>query len=116
MLRFLESLPPRYSIGGVLLVSGFSEALENKFNDSDLDKINSFVIPSINLKNVKNIPKQAVVLHGSKDTTVPVLYAEKLSKGLGCKFVKVDGGGHFTDEEGCYELPEALEVLRELMK
>lgn len=57
-MRYLESLPPGAFIEGVLIISGFSEALENEDNQSDLNKVNSFVIPPMNLENIKNTSKK----------------------------------------------------------
>lgn len=117
VLHYLKSLPSGLSVGGVLLVSGFSEPLENKNNQIDLDKINSFVTPPINLTDIKSHSKKIVVIHGSDDTVVPFSYAEKMSRELECKLVRVAGGSHFSQisEPVCYKLPEALHALEEII-
>ncbi len=116
ILRYLEFLPAGSSVGGVALVSGFIEPLEPENPRSDFRKIDSFVVPPINFDKIKNIPKQAVVLHGSEDKVVPFAHAEKISEGLGCKLMRVEGGDHFSQRTKpiCYKLPEVLEVLLEM--
>ncbi|MES2315463.1 MAG: alpha/beta hydrolase [Patescibacteria group bacterium] len=118
ILRYLESLKSGTSIGGILLVSGFIEPLETENPKSEFRKIDNFVNPPINFEKIKNISHEAIVLHGAKDLIVPFYHAEKISKGLECKLIKIENGDHFSQkiEPICYELPEVLEALNEMTK
>lgn len=118
VLRYLESLPSDNSLGGVVLVSGFIESLEKDNSQSDFRKIDAFVNPLIDFVKIKSIPKYVVVVHGAKDKVVPFDHAEKISSSFGCKLVRVENGDHFSQkmEPICYELPEALEALKEMIK
>ncbi len=118
ILRYLESLSSQDSIGGVLLVSCFIGSLDTENPRSEFRMIDSFVVPPINFERIRNIPKQSFVLHGSNDPIVPFTHAEKISKGMRCKLIKIEGGDHFSQrtEPVCYELPEALKILEQMIK
>ncbi len=118
VLRYLESLNETEKIGGVVLISGLIEPLDTDNLNSELRKIDNFVIPEINFEKIKNIPQKSIVIHGTQDTVVPFSHAEKIAKGIGCQIVKVEGGDHFSQktEPICYELPEALEVIVNMVK
>ncbi len=116
ILRYLESLPEGRRIGGVVLVSGFIEPLDTEDPNSAFRKIDAFAVPEINFEKIKDIPKSAVILHGSEDKLVPFSHAERIAKGLNCKLVRIEGGTHFSQitEPICYELPEVLEAVLEI--
>jgi len=118
ILRYLESLPEGQSIGGIVLISGFIDPLDTENSNSEFRKIDSFVNNPVNFEKIKNISSKAVVLHGAIDPIVPFIQAEKISESLGCKLVKIEGGGHFSQKTNpiCYELPEALRAIEDIFK
>lgn len=118
VLRYMESLEINIHLGGVVLVSSFIEPLNIDEPDSDFRKIDNFVVPEINLENIRNIPNKMIVLHGKKDTVVPFSHSEKIAQKMNCEIVLIPEGDHFSQktEPICYEFPEALEALLKIIK
>jgi predicted alpha/beta hydrolase family esterase len=117
ILKYLESIEEDKKIPGVVLVSGLISPLDPLNKESNYRKIDSFVVPPIDFEKVKNKANKFVILHSVDDPAVPFGQAEKLSKELDCKLVKVEKGGHFfiLAEPICYELPELLKILKEVI-
>jgi len=117
ILKYLESMGEDKKISGVVLVSGLISPLGPDDKESNYRAIDSFVVPPIDFEKVKNKANKFVILHSVDDPAVPFWHAEKLSKELDCKLVKVEKGGHFfiLAEPICYELPELLKILEEVI-
>ena len=117
ILKYLESIEGDKKIPGVVLVSGLISPLDPDNKESNYRKIDSFVVPPIDFEKVKNKANKFVILHSVDDPAVPFWHAEKLSKELDCKLVKVEKGGHFfiLAEPICYELPPLLKILEEVI-
>ncbi|MCC6323342.1 serine hydrolase family protein [Candidatus Nomurabacteria bacterium] len=117
LLRYLERCLNDKTLGGLVLVSGVLEPLEVDNPISDFRKIDQFLIPEINFENIKNIPNQSIVIHGSKDPIVPITHAEKISKAMNCELITIPEGDHFSQkmEPICYELPEVLSAIKKII-
>jgi len=108
VLRYVESLPKGSVLGGLILASGFTHALEkDKYRALD-----NFVDKPFDFEHIKNVCKKFSVIHGDNDTAVPFAEAEELSSNLSCELISVPNGAHLSD--GCYELPQALEALKKM--
>jgi hypothetical protein len=118
IFRYFESVPEEKKISGALLISGFISPLQPENTESSYRKIDSFVVPEIDFKKIKNKALKFTVLHSTDDPAVPFVNAEKISKDLGCKLMKVENRGHFfiLSEPIVYKIPEALELLEEILK
>ena len=118
IFRYFESISENKKISGALLISGFTSPLDPENSKSNYRAIDSFTVPSIDLEKVKNKAEKFIVLHSTDDPAVPFLHAEEISKALDCKLVKVEKGGHFfiLSEPIVYKLPEAFELLEEILK
>ncbi len=118
VLRYLEDTMQNKKIKGVVLVSGAISPLDPENKESNFRNIDSFIIPDIDLDNVKNKVEKFIVLHSKDDPIVPFWQGEEISKKLDCEFIKKETGGHFyiLAEPVCYEFPELLKVLENILK
>jgi len=117
ILRYFEQVQ-NPKIKCAVLVSGLINPLEPEKIESNYRAIDSFVIPRIDLKKVKDKASKFIVLHSTDDPAVPFNNAEIISKELNCKLVKVEKGGHFfiLSEPILYEFQELLELILEEVK
>lgn len=117
ILRYLESYEGDKKISGVILMSGLISPLEPENSESKFRLIDSFVVPEINFEKIKNKVDKFVVFHSIDDPAVPFSHAERISSALDCKLIKSEKGGHFyiLSEPICYEVPELLEIFKEIL-
>lgn len=115
ILRYLEKLPENSKIGGVVLVSSPSEILHSEKPESKLRKIDNFLDKPFDFEHIKKVCNNFVVIHGDNDDRVPFKHGEKIAASLNCNLISVAGGGHLNEFYNIYELPEALEVLTEMI-
>ena len=112
ILRYLESLPLNFQIGGAVLVSGPIHI----FREERYQAINHFMEGSFNFEHIKQVCKKFSIIHGDNDSTVPFEQATELSKNLGCDLISIPNGEHLSGSSGWYELPDALRALNEIVK
>lgn len=113
VLKYLEQYRGAKNISRVVLVSGLISPLDPENKESNYRMIDSFVIPQIDFKLIKNKAREFVVLHSVDDPAVPFSHAEIISQNLSCPLVSVDNRKHFyiLTEPICYEIPELLELI-----
>lgn len=116
--HYLKSLPGDTRIGGAVLVSGLIKPIHEDDPNSAFRKIDSFVTPELDFKEVKNKSNKFVVIHGKQDDVVPFSHGEKISADLECEFIVVPLGDHFTQvkEPRTYELPQVYDALKSMLK
>lgn len=107
ILRYLETLSDNDRLGGVVLVSGFMESLPlERHRPLDI-----FVMEKFDVEKIKKTAGKITIVHAKDDPSVPFSIAENMSKELGCDLIALDKGGHLSGSSGCYELPEVLEAV-----
>lgn len=113
VLKYLEEYSQNKQIKRAVLVSGLISPLDPQNPESNYRAIDSFVEPEINFEKIKDKAEEFLVLHSVDDPAVPFCHAEKISKNLNCKLLKVDGRKHFfiLTDPICYEIPELLELI-----
>ncbi len=109
-LHFLQSLPADMRIGGVVLVSGFSEKLP------PLPQIDGFVAQPLDAARLIAIVPQRAVIASRNDPIVPYALSVDLSRQLESTLVTVEQGGHFLGSEGFTTLPQAYDALAAMMQ
>ena len=112
ILRYLETLQSNQKIGGAVLVSGPISKIER----NGYSYVNDFLNEPFNFKHIIGVCKNLAVIHGVDDPTVPFKEAEELSKNLCCELIPVQNGKHLNGSAGKYELPQALEILKDFIK
>ncbi|CAG9296650.1 RBBP9/YdeN family alpha/beta hydrolase [Celerinatantimonas diazotrophica] len=107
LLRYLaQSGSP---IKGLLLVSGFAASVAHL---KELDPFVDVELPYMQLQ--KQIPHRVMLL-SDNDDVIPPSYSEQLARDLRMKQVKVKGYGHFVAREGVTSLPQALQVISDIL-
>jgi uncharacterized protein len=104
ILRYVMTIPSGRQLAGLVLVSGPCEPVGNI-------KIEGFLKESFDFAAVRSKVSKRTVIHGDNDPLVPLVQAEKLSKGLGAKLIVIKNGGHLNGSSGWFSLPECLEAL-----
>jgi len=107
ILRFLETLPDKETIGGAILVAGFDNPLGHK-------ELGTFFEASINWEKIKRSCSKFVVIHSEDDPYVPADNGIRFKNKLGAKKILVNGYRHFSGDDGTTSLPVLLQELLEI--
>ncbi len=134
IVRYLENLPKKTKVGGVVFVGGFSgnisipELAEFYCDERGVrgcqqtdtvseSKSQKGASPydtkegSINFDRVKLICPKITTLFSDNDTVVPLAKGISFAKALGARVIIEKGKGHFCKNDGVTALPTVLETL-----
>jgi uncharacterized protein len=108
IMRYLESLPAQVSIGGVVLVAGFTESLGFR-------ELENFFETKLDFRKIKSKAKQFVLINSDDDPFVPIQYGHRLAEELEGKLIIKHAMGHFSgavdDEASCTSLPDVASSI-----
>jgi predicted alpha/beta hydrolase family esterase len=105
-LRALASLEKPWQLGGLILVSGFTGALKS------LPMLDEYLSTDIDVESItKNIGVRAMV-RSDVDAFVPAEASDELAQRIDADLHVQPGAGHFLGQNGVYELPLVLDLLR----
>mgnify|MGYP001110104106 CR=1 FL=1 len=108
ILRYLDQQPPGRPAGGVIMVSGFSDAVPA------LPELEPFTRAPLDAAQlIRHIP-QRIVVASLNDEIVPPALTLRLSQQLNAPFYGLPESGHFLDRDGFSELPLVAGLLRRL--
>lgn len=107
IVKFLESLREKDSIGGAILVAGFDNPLKYK-------ELQTFFEAPINWEKAKTKCKKFVSIHSEDDDAVPVDNSVRLKNYLDAEAIVVNGFRHFSGSDGVTSLPIVLQKLLEI--
>lgn len=110
VLRFIESLGKSSRVGGVVMVSGFSEPVET------LPELDGFTQEPLDAELLKERIRQRAVLLSLNDYIVAPSHSLKLSQMLDAELHGIPHGGHFLDRDGFERLDKAWEILKTMLK
>jgi uncharacterized protein len=116
ILKYLESLEDDQKIGGIILVSGFSDVdfLKNNVPSKILQQVlKDSTLKEIDFKKIKKICDKVILFHSDNDAMVPIFQGEMLHAQLGGKFHIISNGGHLNEGTGKNQFPE---LIKELLK
>jgi hypothetical protein len=105
LLRHLAGLPQPWTLGGIVLVAGFTGRLESE------PVLDEFLAEDVDLTAVRAGALRRLVLRSDDDPTVPAAATEELARRLGAPLRVVPGAGHFCAADGVTRLPAVLEAL-----
>lgn len=105
VLRHLARLPQPWTLGGIVLVAGFTGPLEST------PLLDGFLAEDVDLSAVRANARRRLVLRSDDDPTVPAAATEELAARLGAELRVVPGAGHFTGSDGVSRLPAVLGAL-----
>ncbi|MFC3396070.1 RBBP9/YdeN family alpha/beta hydrolase [Brenneria rubrifaciens] len=109
VLRYLSSLHEQLVVGGVILVSGFSEQVEK------YPELNAFTEKNIDFSLLRKIIKHRITILSSNDEVVAPHYTMKLREQLDAKLYRFTGCGHFADCDGFDQFPALNNILRDYL-
>ncbi|QHH98363.1 RBBP9/YdeN family alpha/beta hydrolase [Acinetobacter dispersus] len=108
LLNFLSKRNPS-QVGGIVLVSGFTETLPA------LPQLNSYILTSQNLKfNFQNVVNNHLFI-SDNDAYVPPELSLKLAKQFKIPYTVVANAGHFLAEDGYSEFTQLVLYLKEIL-
>lgn len=108
ILRALAERDDDWSLGGLIVVSGFTESLTN------LPALDAFSAPELDLDALAARIDHRAVLVSDDDTIVDPLATLRLAARLDAPVTVVEGGGHFLGREGHDTLPAVLPLLERI--
>ncbi|MGY4711203.1 RBBP9/YdeN family alpha/beta hydrolase [Mycolicibacterium sp. CBM1] len=105
VLSHLASLDGPWSLGTLVLVSGFVDRLPA------LPVLNNFIGDGVDLSGIRDRVGSLTILRSDDDPYVPVGHTDRLAQLLQTSAVVVPGAGHFLATDGITSLPPALEAI-----
>ncbi len=111
ILKYLESLPERTKVGGVILVAGFTKNI-------GYEELKSFFKTDLDFKKIKSHCDNFVAIHSTNDKYVDLKFADVFKKELNAMVIIKENMGHFSgtieNENSCLELPEVIESIKKI--
>lgn len=103
-LRVLASLDGEWSVGGLILVSGFTGPLHS------LPELDPYLADDVDAEALVDRIATRIVIRSDADTSVPPAASDELAGRLDATLYVQPGAGHFLGDDGITELPlvEAL--------
>ncbi len=110
IVRYLETLSVGQTVDTVILVAPFLELL-TLGDDEDQAIAEPWLTTPINYAEVKSHASKIVALFSDNDPFVPLANAKIIEERLGAKTHIYQNKGHFSGENGIFEIPEILEFI-----
>ncbi|WP_298585415.1 alpha/beta hydrolase [uncultured Kocuria sp.] len=105
VLRHLAGLPRPWTLGGLVLVAGFTGPL------GSVPLLDEFLAEDVDVSAVRANARRRLVLRSDDDPTVPPAATEALAERLDAPVRVVPGAGHFCGSDGVTRLPAVLDAL-----
>lgn len=109
ILRYLETLKKGESVGGCVLVAGFTDDLGYK-------ELKNFFPRAINWTKIRQRCKRFVAIHSDNDPYVKMYHGEAFRKHLGAKLVVERRKGHLTDNSKIKKLVSVVKSIEDMIK
>lgn len=109
LLHYLDALPEGTTIGGIVLVSGFSQPI------ASLPELDAFTAPSVSFPAIQALTPRRVVIASANDPIVPFAHTVHLQTMLDARLITVERGGHFLASDGFTEHPAVLRALARML-
>ena len=115
ILRFLETLSGRATVGGAVFVAGFLRPLEGVTKLTRPTRVPMEWVENLpDSQLVRNVLGRSVAIFSDDDRTVPLEYAKAFEEELGSEVRIEHGKRHFHSKAGIFTLPSALEAILEI--
>lgn len=112
IMKYLETLPQGVKIGGAVFVAGWF-SLQNLEDEESEEIAKSWLETPVDLEKILNRSNNFITLLSENDGWVSIEENKEKFERLG-KVILAGKKGHFTEEDGVTELPEALNSLLEI--
>ena len=107
IVRYLTTLPKNITVGGCVLVAGFSGNL-------GIPEIFEFYSLPSEVEKARDYCKNITIIHSEDDDVVPIKRAIEFKEQLKAKFILEYNKGHLSESYGIKELPSALNAIQEM--
>ncbi|MDO8622527.1 MAG: alpha/beta fold hydrolase [bacterium] len=104
ILRYLEGLPDRAKVGGVVLVAGFTDNL-------GFEELKNYFTTPIDWPKIRAKAGGFFAIHSDDDKYVPLSHADVFTRELGATALVLRGRKHFAGSDGTTELSEARDAI-----
>lgn len=71
----------------------------------------SFFTERVNHKAIKDKTNKIYVIHGSNDPYTTIFTAEEMAKRFEAEFIRIENGGHITENDGFKEFPQLIPLI-----
>lgn len=105
LLRHLAGHTGPWTLGGIILVAGFTGKLEL------LPELDPYLEEDVELQDLPGSIRKSLVIHSDDDPLVPPSASASLADRLKAPALVIPGAKHFLDVDGVTELPEAAAAL-----
>lgn len=105
VLRHLAGLPQPWTLGGLVLVAGFTGRLEA------VPVLDAFLAEDVDVAPVRANVRRRLVLRSDDDPTVPPAATDALAARLDAPVLVLPGAGHFCASDGVTRLPAVLDAV-----
>ena len=109
IMRYLELLPGKTKVGGVVFVAGFFDLVG--LTKKEIETIRPWLESPIDTQKVKQRTKKISAIFSTNDLWVPLSQAEVFKNRLKAKIIIERDKGHFSGEDKVIKLPSVLEEL-----
>ncbi|MBI5804220.1 DUF1749 domain-containing protein [Candidatus Pacearchaeota archaeon] len=118
ILRYLESLPSKTKVGGVILIAPWVHLLDTAFEEPEEESkiARPWLEMPINWKKAKAHANNFICVFSDDDFCVPLSDKEIFKEKLNAKIIVEHNKGHFTMEDNIDKVPSALNALLEMIK
>ncbi len=108
ILRYLEQMAGDQTIGGAVLVAGFT-------NNLGFQELQNFFEQPLDYSQIKGKAKKVVLIHSDNDPFVPMEDGQILQQELAAELIMKHGMKHFSGaadgEESCLNLPDVSQAI-----
>lgn len=112
VLRYLETLPEEAKAGKVIFIASWTHLTPEAAPDADSEAIvQPWLETPIDWKKIKTRSNTFTAFFSDNDPYVSLSEKDVFEVGLGAKIVVEKNKGHFTDEDGVFELPSVLDAV-----
>lgn len=109
ILRYLETLSEGEKVGGVVLVAGFTDNL-------GYQELSNFFTTPLDFARIKSKSDNFIFINSDNDQFVDLKHGGKLRKEIGGKLIVKHAMKHFSQEDGCTDLPDVTQAILEISK
>lgn len=112
IMRYLEQLPAMLPVGGVVSVAGWFTLMN--LEDKEMPIAQPWLNDPIDFTKVKSHTKKFISIFSDTDDCVPIENRKLFQDRLDAKIITEHGKGHFSEGDGIFQLPSALQAVVEL--
>ncbi len=117
VLRYIESLPKNITIGGAVLLAGYTHVNEMEaYGDEAEKEIEKPWLKPLNWEKIRSNCSKFIAIFSDNDLLVPLSNQEVFKENLNAEIIIEHNKGHFSTSDNIKELPSLLSSVLKLSK